>query len=297
MIRFLKQIVRKRLKLGGECFRVVARPVLRALKLDVARLAGCKGRLRVDPFTRFGRELLQFGERPTEAFTVPLLKTLLRPGDVYCDVGAHWGTYVVVAAELVGERGRVIAVEPTAQNRTWLVANIALNALKNVTVEPVAIGESSRRGVLRFRGDSGNLSALELPDRQDSDAAGGDSCEVTTLSAVLDRNNVPHARLMKVDIEGGECRASRDVSHYADRFECILIELHPPFENPAEDMAFLYRMLAEGRLLFVADCAARKFIPIRSRGEFEAKLELYYFVSARVSGEDDFKSLLNNFHW
>lgn len=293
----LKHMPRTCLSVAVAVLRRVARPFYRALHLDVARLTGCRGRLRVDPFTTFGRELLKFGERPNEAFTVPLMKTILRPGDVYCDVGAHWGTYTVAASDLVGADGRVIAVEPTPQNRTQLLDNIAFNGLQNVTVEPVAIAGSSGRGVLRFRGDSGNLSALELPDAQVGDTADGHTCEVATLSAVLDRNNVPRVRLMKMDIEGGECRASQDVSRYTHRFDCICIELHPPFTNPAEDTAFLYQMLGEGRLLFVVDCAARKLIPIRCRADFEATLGLYYFVSTLASEADPFTSPLEEFRW
>lgn len=275
-------------------FQGVARPIYQVLGWDVAKIAGCRSVVRVDPFTLFGRELLKIGERPTEAFTIPLMKKVLRPGDVYADVGAHWGTYTVVAAELVGENGRVISVEPTPQNRARLLENIALNGAKNVTVEPVAIGDSGGKGVLRFQGDSGNLSALQLPDGQ-SCGADVQSCEVTTLTAVLDRNKVPRVRLMKMDIEGGECRASRDVCKYTDRFDCIYIELHPPFPSPAEDGAFLYKMLGEGRRLFVADCAARKFVPVRSREEFDSKVECFYFFSARTDGE--LKSLLEEFRW
>jgi FkbM family methyltransferase len=293
----LKHLTRKCLRAGVALLRRLARPLYRALHLDVARLSGCRARLRVDPFTEFGRELLTFGERPNEAFTVPLMKTILRPGDVYCDVGAHWGTYTVAAAEFVGARGRVIAVEPTPQNRTYLLDNIALNRLQNVTLEPVAIAGSSGRGVLRFRGDSGNLSALELPDAQLGDTADEHTCEVATLSAVLDRNNIRRARLMKMDIEGGECRASRDVSRYAHRFDCICIELHPPFTNPAEDTTSLYQMLGEGRFLFVVDCAARQLIPIRGRAHFEATLGLYYFVSALANEADLFPLPLEEFRW
>jgi FkbM family methyltransferase len=296
VIQILKGLARKPVAVARNCWQAAARPVYRALNLDVAVIAGYGARVRVDPFTGFGRELLKFGERPTERFTLPLMKIILRAGDTYCDVGAHWGTYVVVGAELVGANGRVVAVEPTRQNRARLMENIAANAHYNVTDEPVAIGESSGTGVLRFRGDSGNLSALQSSGTAQGDAQG---CEVTTLAAVLDRNGIQRVRLLKMDIEGGECRASRDVWKYADRFDVIYLEVHPPFENPEDDTVYLYKMLGEGRLLFVADCQGAKLMEVRSREDFSAKLSMYYFISARAScsGDDDFKSLLENFRW
>lgn len=40
------------------------------------------------------------------------LAELLRPGDVFYDVGANVGYFTIIAARLVGPEGRVVAVEP-----------------------------------------------------------------------------------------------------------------------------------------------------------------------------------------
>lgn len=50
------------------------------------------------------------------------------------DIGAYHGIYTMLAAQLVGERGRVYAFEPSPRNATLLKKHIALNHLKNVRV-------------------------------------------------------------------------------------------------------------------------------------------------------------------
>lgn len=50
---------------------------------------------------------------------------LLRPGDVFYDVGTHLGYYSLLAARLVGPTGHVVALEPTLRTRALLERNVA----------------------------------------------------------------------------------------------------------------------------------------------------------------------------
>src|SRR5713101_2426579 len=45
---------------------------------------------------------------------------------VFVDVGAHVGKYTVLAARLLGGRGRVVAIEPDPSNFAALTTNVAL---------------------------------------------------------------------------------------------------------------------------------------------------------------------------
>lgn len=51
--------------------------------------------------------------------------TFLKPGMVFVDVGAHFGYFSVVASALVGEEGRVVAFEPSAQTFQRLSLNVS----------------------------------------------------------------------------------------------------------------------------------------------------------------------------
>ena len=66
------------------------------------------------------------------------LKRRLRVGSTFVDVGANLGWFSVLAARLVGERGRVYAVEPDPANLPLLRANLWGNRCDNATVLGVA---------------------------------------------------------------------------------------------------------------------------------------------------------------
>ena len=58
----------------------------------------------------------------------------LREGDVVIDVGAHVGMFMVKAAMSVGERGKVVAIEPVEENLRLLRKNVELHELDNVVI-------------------------------------------------------------------------------------------------------------------------------------------------------------------
>ena len=62
-----------------------------------------------------------------EPYETSLLLSMLRPGDVFVDVGANIGYFSVLAASVVGESGAVFAFEPDPDNFSLLRRNVALN--------------------------------------------------------------------------------------------------------------------------------------------------------------------------
>jgi FkbM family methyltransferase len=71
----------------------------------------------------------------------------LRPGDAVVDVGAQYGYHAALAARLVGETGSVHAFEPTPRSHGLLARNLA--HLRNVVVEPMALGDGDGVAILR----------------------------------------------------------------------------------------------------------------------------------------------------
>lgn len=72
----------------------------------------------------------------------------LAPGMTFVNVGANVGYFVLWASRLVGEAGRVIAIEPDPENYALLCENIARHGARNVTVYQTAA--SDRTGVTRL---------------------------------------------------------------------------------------------------------------------------------------------------
>ena len=69
-----------------------------------------------------------------EPYETSLVLSLLRPGDVFVDVGANIGYFSVLAASVVGDAGAVFAFEPDPENFRLLRANAGLNGLARCIV-------------------------------------------------------------------------------------------------------------------------------------------------------------------
>lgn len=174
-------------------------------------------RIYADIGTGFGRFLYRFRDAdPDLAF----IRSLLRPGDVFIDGGAHVGMMSIVASRAVGPEGVVHAYEPNPATFANLSRNIELNRFANVVLHEEALGD--RVGEAQFTVMDG--------DRAPWSHLGGDNEEVDARSVrvcmtALDQS-VPHelwerVRLIKLDLEGAELYALRGAA-------ALLEAVHPP---------------------------------------------------------------------
>ena len=92
-----------------------------------------------------------------------VLRREIAPGSVCFDVGANVGYYAILMARLAGENGTVVAFEPVPLNFETLEQNIALNALKNVRLEPMAANLLEQKSAVCERLVSDHLSVQSEP--------------------------------------------------------------------------------------------------------------------------------------
>jgi hypothetical protein len=120
----------------AENFLLKLRPAL--LASFVARVCGLnkrrlvrteEGTFFINPISNFGSILLA-GEYEPQMGAV--LRSYLRPGDVFIDMGANEGYFSVLASSLVGPHGTVIAVEPQSRLQGVIQTNIGENTCSNV---------------------------------------------------------------------------------------------------------------------------------------------------------------------
>lgn len=119
---------------------------------------------------------------------------LLRPGDVFCDIGANVGIFTVIAAGVSG--AHVVAVEPVPTTADALEENVHLNRLSDlVRIERVVIGDKEGSAHFRIDGGTSNHVSDEVIEGKTLDLP------MQTLSQVM-AGQVPY--LIKVDVEGFE---------------------------------------------------------------------------------------------
>ena len=179
-------------------------------------------RMNLDPGEFVDRTIFCTGEwEPRET---ALIAGLLHPGDVFVDVGANIGYFTLLASQMVGATGRVIAVEASPRTFRLLEANVRLNGCGNVDLRHVAAGEAPGFATMVER-EAGN--------------AGGDQVRFTAADAPeavrvdrLDRMLGDHrVRLIKLDIEGAEAKALRGATGLLERADApdLVFEFTPDF--------------------------------------------------------------------
>lgn len=149
-----------------------------------------------------------------------LVREILRPGDLFVDVGAHVGWFTTLAARRVGESGRVVACEPFPANAARLRQNIADGDYTNVDFIGQALGSTAGVLELSAGADSGGVTAVEWS------TSGRISVPMTTLDDVT--AGLGDIALLKVDVEGWEAHVLRGAVQALSRTRRVLIEINRP---------------------------------------------------------------------
>ena len=79
-----------------------------------------------------------------EPVSTEYLKTTLKPGMTVLDIGANIGYFALMEAKIIGDSGRVYAIEPVKESLSNLKRNIALNGFSNIKVYRFAIGDKTK---------------------------------------------------------------------------------------------------------------------------------------------------------
>ena len=136
----------------------------------------------------------------------------IRPGDTVVDVGANIGLYALRMSELVGPRGRVIALEPVPQTFRLLAKHTA--PLSNVTLLNVAASNKSGTANIEIPIYNGWLH----PTRARISDAGS---SITTLR--IDGLELSGVSLVKIDVEGHEFEVLSGMTSLLERQRPVLI--------------------------------------------------------------------------
>ena len=189
----------------------------------------------------------------------------LSAGSIFIDVGANVGYYTLLAAQIVGDEGHVVAIEASPSVFKQLQRNLDLNGFQNVTLCNEAASDSE--GTLKvFLNDESNLGAsstvpLIAHTRNQLFEA---EVPARTLLAIVGKERLLNARMIKIDVEGAEASVIRGIldllGFFSERTEWIFevtfsaatdegfsaAHLLDAFRNAGYN---LYRILSESSVL------------------------------------------------
>jgi FkbM family methyltransferase len=158
-----------------------------------------------------------------------LLHLAIPAGGTVVDVGANVGYNTVYASRCVGPAGRVIALEPAADNARVLRENIAVNTLDNVEVHEVAVGRSREIRDLFLRGETSGVNSL-FAQSVYAKVTGVEKVRVVPLDDVVNGS----VDVVKIDVEGAELDVlggmARMLRHPVIQ---LIVEWHPRLQEAA----------------------------------------------------------------
>lgn len=164
-------------------------------------------------------EIFLFGAKThdSEIRLARFLMKNLRPGDTFCDVGAHFGYFTLLASQLVGENGRVIAFEASRSTFGILKKNTAQAA--NVTALHRAASDENKTLVFNeFPVLFSEYNSLVLPEMKNAAWLKNNPPQRMEVQGQrLDdffekEKHIP--QLIKIDVEGAEPQVLRGMEHF-----------------------------------------------------------------------------------
>jgi len=154
----------------------------------------------------------------------PAVLGFLQPGSVAIDVGASLGEWTVPFARKVGATGCVIAIEPAPRSATALQSTLAANALRQAELVRCAIGDHD--GAAEFAVPLVTSAHTDTGTARIGPAcAGYDALQVPlrTLDSLIQERNLARLDLIKIDVEGHECRVLDGAAATLGRHRPVLV--------------------------------------------------------------------------
>jgi FkbM family methyltransferase len=154
-------------------------------------------------------------EKPETSF----LLAVFRPGMTFLDVGANIGYYTALAIAHIGNKGKIIALEPDNDNFEFLSRTVRANNAENVVCIKKAAAD--RAGVLTLYTSSGNHGDNRLYSNDLCD--GSYEVEISTVDALLENCGVSQVDLVKIDVQGFEGQVFRGMKETVRRSEKLIM--------------------------------------------------------------------------
>ncbi len=203
---------------------------------------------------REGIDLTIFAAGAFERDTLRALESLVPSGATVLDVGANIGAHTLHLARLVGEKGRVIAFEPTDFAMAKLRANLHANPELEARVEVHQAFLVAKAGATI---DAAVASSWPVDGTAADDAQMGSramkvsGAKATTVDSVIAAAGDPDVQLIKMDVDGHELEVLEGAQLLLERRRPVIVmELAPYVFRPPAKFDQMVNLLARAGYVF-----------------------------------------------
>ena len=163
-------------------------------KLKIAKIDGITYQLDLNEICDRNIYFLSYQDKYVHDSIIKLCKN----GMVALDIGANIGAYTFKMAQLVSEKGQVIAFEPTSWAFSKLKKNVELNNFNNIILNRIALSNESKTEKRHFR------SSWLVKGGQNPISKTDDIIQFIMLDDYLLKNSISKVDFIKLDVDGFE---------------------------------------------------------------------------------------------
>ncbi len=149
----------------------------------------------------------------------------IKPGDTVIDVGANLGYYTLLAANITGPEGFVLAIEPNPYVHDLLQKSISVNGYNpHVRADNIAISSSASGANIPFfvpKGEPKNGRIIDSGENIQRLEKEGNIFDVKSGS--LDINQFSKVDFIKIDVEGAELQVLEHLRPIIEKFSPHII--------------------------------------------------------------------------
>lgn len=174
-------------------------------------------------------------DKEYEPETLVIMRKHLREGDVFIDVGANIGSFVLPGAAMVGN-GKVIAIEASTSIFKYLSHNVTANSLTNV--ELINCAATSENGEVTFFDAPTEKFGMGSRAPWSEGDKGGYKVTCRTLVDILKQLSVSweQVKFIKIDVEGFELDVLKGGEEFLKQARpCIFFEFIDWAEKRSKD--------------------------------------------------------------
>ena len=205
-----------------------------------------------------------------EPESLDFIRDHLKPGQTFLDIGANVGYFSLFCSKIVTPNGRVIAFEPGEFAFNLLKKNKELNKFNNLEIHQSGFGEKDE--IVEFNSGAPGMEVYNSLGKIIHPSADPDKFKTIPVqlfqgSTWLQKNNVQHIDLMKLDVEGGEYLVLKGMLEMfqSQKISRLLIEI-------TDEMSKAFGYHPSDIILMLRDCGYNWF-KLGSYGRLEPLLE------------------------
>lgn len=176
----------------------------------------------LDPKNGYTDKML-FINKERDNELIDFMKSILKKGSTFVDIGANIGYETLWGSFLVGDTGYVYSFEPVPHLAKQIKESIKINNFSNIKLIQKAAGDKEYVTKIYLHKEDAGLTSIENKESATTNI----EINVTTLDKEL--TSITSLSLIKIDVEGYEYEALIGSKNILEKFHPIIIFEFSPY--------------------------------------------------------------------